>query len=338
MKVLVTGGAGYIGSHTIVELLRMGHSPIVLDNFINSSPIALERVTTISGRRFEHVCVNLIEEKRVRQTFEKFNPDVVIHFAGLKAVGESEINPLSYYEQNICSAIQLLKTMDAVGCKKIVFSSSATVYGTPRYLPFDETHPVAPINPYGNTKYFIERMLADWVATDLEKSAVLLRYFNPIGAHHSGMIGDDPRGIPNNLVPFVSQVAVGRRKKLIIFGDDYDTRDGTCVRDYVDVNDLAAGHTAALDYVANHSGIEAFNLGTGNGHTVLEVVNAFSNASGREIPFEIASRRKGDVASSFASTEKARSILRWEAQRSLPDICADIWRWQSGNPNGYCNR
>jgi len=334
MRVLVTGGAGYIGSHTMLEMLAADHTPMVVDNFANSSPVALERVARLSNRTFDHAVASLTDGPAIRQMIEDFRPDAVIHFAGLKAVGESEKKPLSYYEENVFSTIQLLKAMDAVGCRQIVFSSSATVYGEPHYLPFDEAHPLSPINPYGRTKYFIEEILRDWAATDPEKSVMLLRYFNPVGAHISGQIGEDPRGIPNNLVPFIAQVAMGRRERLMVFGDDYDTPDGTGIRDYIHVSDLAAGHVAALDYASRHHGIEAVNLGTGRGHSVKEVITAFAKASGREIPYEIAPRRKGDIATSFASTGKAKSLLGWEAKLSLDAMCSDTWRWQSQNPEG----
>ena len=335
MRVLVTGGAGYIGSHTMLELLAAEHTPLVVDNFANSSPVALERVARLSNRAVEHRAASITDGPAIRQIIKDFRPDAVIHFAGLKAVGESELKPLSYYEENVFGTIQLLKAIDAVGCKQIVFSSSATVYGEPHYLPFDEAHPLAPINPYGRTKYFIEEILRDWAATDPQKSVMLLRYFNPVGAHISGDIGEDPRGIPNNLVPFIAQVAVGRRDRLMVFGDDYDTPDGTGIRDYIHVSDLAAGHVAALDYASRHHGIEAVNLGTGRGHSVKEVITAFAKASGRDIPYEIAPRRKGDISTSYTSTEKAKLLLGWEAKLSLDAMCADTWHWQSQNPEGY---
>jgi len=335
MRVLVTGGAGYIGSHTMLEMLAVGHTPMVVDNFANSSPVALERVARLSNRGFDHIDTSLTDGAAIRRIIEDFRPDAVIHFAGLKAVGESEQKPLSYYEENVFGTIQLLKAMDAAGCKQIVFSSSATVYGEPHYLPFDEAHPLGPINPYGRTKYFIEEILRDWVATDPEKSVMLLRYFNPVGAHISGQIGEDPRGIPNNLVPFIAQVAVGQREKLMVFGDDYETPDGTGIRDYIHVSDLAAGHVAALDCASRHHGVEVVNLGTGRGHSVMEVIAAFAKASGRDIPYEIAPRRKGDIATSYAKTDKAKLLLNWQAKFTLDAMCSDTWRWQSQNPEGY---
>ena len=335
MRVLVTGGAGYIGTHTMLEILAADYTPLVVDNFANSSPVALERVARLSNRKFEHAEASLTDAPAMRQITEDFKPEAVIHFAGLKAVGESEQNPLAYYEENVSGTIQLLKAMDAVGCKKIVFSSSATVYGEPQYLPYDEVHPLSPVNPYGRTKLFIEEILRDWAATDPQKSVMLLRYFNPVGAHASGGIGEDPSGTPNNLVPFIAQVAVGRRDRLKVFGDDYDTPDGTGIRDYIHVSDLAAGHVAALNYTLRHGGVEVVNLGTGRGQSVRVVIAAFAKASGRDIPHEIAPRRRGDIASFYASTEKAKFLLGWEARLSLDDMCRDVWRWQSQNPNGY---
>ena len=335
MRVLVTGGAGYIGSHTMLEILAADHTPLVVDNFSNASPVALERVARLSNRPFDHRVGSLTDGAAIRQIVEEFQPQAVIHFAGLKAVGESEQKPLSYYEENVFGTIQLLKAMDAAGCKQIVFSSSATVYGEPQYLPFDEAHPLSPVNPYGRTKFFIEEILRDWAATDPAKSVMLLRYFNPVGAHPSGQIGEDPRDIPNNLVPFIAQVAVGRRDRLMVFGNDYDTPDGTGIRDYIHVSDLASGHVAALDYASRHAGVEAINLGTGRGHSVMEVLATFGRAAGRDIPHEVAPRRRGDIAEFYANTDKAKSLLNWRATRSLDDMCESVWRWQSQNPKGY---
>jgi len=335
MRVLVTGGAGYIGSHTMLEILAADHTPLVVDNFSNASPVALERVTRLSNRPFDHRVASLTDGAIIRQSVEEFQPQAVIHFAGLKAVGESEQKPLSYYEENVFGTIQLLKAMDAAGCKQIVFSSSATVYGEPQHLPFDEAHPLSPVNPYGRSKFFIEEILRDWAATDPAKSVMLLRYFNPVGAHPSGQIGEDPLGIPNNLVPFIAQVAVGRRDRLMVFGNDYDTPDGTGIRDYIHVSDLAAGHVAALDYASRHAGVEAVNLGTGRRQSVMEVIAAFGRAAGRDISYEIAPCRRGDIAISYASTDKAKSLLNWRATRSLDDMCESVWRWQSQNPEGY---
>lgn len=335
MRILVTGGAGYIGSHTLLDLLAADHEVCVVDNFANASPAAMARVARLSNRQFETIEASITDSRTLDQICVDFKPEAVIHFAGLKAVGESEAVPLSYYEENVFGSIALLKAMDKCGCRNIVFSSSATVYGLPHYLPYDEAHPLAPVNPYGRTKYFIEGIIRDWAATDLNKSAMLLRYFNPVGAHQSGDIGEDPQGIPNNLVPFIAQVAVGRREKLLVFGDDYNTPDGTGVRDYIHVTDLAAGHVAALNYVAAHQGVEAVNLGTGQGHSVLEMVAAFAAASGQPIPYEVMPRRKGDVDSSYADTSKAKTLLGWTASRTIAEMCADVWRWQSQNPQGY---
>lgn len=335
MRVLVTGGAGYIGSHTMIELLEANHTPLVVDDFSNSFPLALERVASLSNRKFENVEASVTNASAMLQVMERFKPEAVIHFAGLKSVDESETIPLSYYETNIFGTIQILKAMDAVGCKKIIFSSSATVYGEMQYLPFDEAHPLAPINPYGRTKYFTEEILRDWAANSLNKSVMLLRYFNPVGAHHSGLIGEDPQDAPNNLMTYIAQVAVGRRKKLMIFGDGYDTPDGTGVRDYIHVRDLAKGHVASLNYISHQTGVETVNLGTGKGYSVMEVLSAFSKASGKEIPYDITCRRSGDIATSFADTRKANSILDWEAKLSLDDICESVWRWQQQNPTGY---
>lgn len=335
MRIAITGGAGYIGSHTLLEVLAADHEAIIIDNYANSSPVSLSRAKTLSNREFAHYEASINHLADLEAIFDKHRPEAIIHFAGLKAVGESEEKPLSYYDENVSGTISLLKAMDKFGCKKIVFSSSATVYGLPDYLPFDEEHPLRPINPYGRTKFFNEEIIRDWASIDDEKSAVLLRYFNPVGAHSSGMIGEDPNGIPNNLVPFIAQVAVGRRDKLNIFGDDYNTHDGTGVRDYIHVSDLASGHVAALNYAASHKGVEAINLGTGKGNSVLDVVKAFEKASGQKITYEVQPRRKGDLDQSYADTKKAENLLRWRAVKSLEDMCQDVWRWQSQNPNGY---
>lgn len=335
MRVLVTGGAGYIGSHTLIELLAADHAPLVVDNFANSSPVALERVAQLTNRVFDHVEASITDTAAIRQVCDEFQPEAVIHFAGLKAVGESGQSPLTYYSTNVGGTIELLKAMDGCGCRRMIFSSSATVYGVADYLPFDEKHPLNPVNPYGRTKFFIEEIIRDWAATDPEKSAMLLRYFNPVGAHQSGRIGEDPNGIPDNLMPYIAQVAVGKRDQLTVFGDDYDTPDGTGVRDYIHVNDLASGHLAALDYAARHAGVEAVNLGTGKGHSVLEVIAAFEQAAGRPIPYTVGPRRPGDIASSHATAARAASLLGWQAGISLERMCEDTWRWQSRNPEGY---
>lgn len=335
MRILITGGAGYIGSHTLLDLLGERHEACVLDNFANSSPIALDRVAQLTNCRFERVTADIRDDRALARAFADFKPQAVIHFGGLKAVGESARFPLKYYEHNVQGTISLLKAMENGDCRRIVFSSSATVYGEPGYLPYDEQHPCAPTNPYGRTKYFVEEILKDWVRTDGRNSAVLLRYFNPVGAHSSGRIGEDPNDIPNNLMPFVSQVAVGRRPKLLVFGNDYDTPDGTGLRDYIHVGDLARAHVAAVEYAADNAGVEAFNIGTGKGATVLEVVKAFEAASGRPVPYEFAPRRAGDIAASIADPAKARRLLHWQAKFTLKDMCESSWAWQSKNPNGY---
>ena len=335
MRIVITGGAGYIGSHTLLDVLAADHDAIIIDNYANSSPAALARAKTLSNSDFDHYNASINNQADLEAIFDKHRPEAVIHFAGLKAVGESEEIPLTYYEENVTGTVRLLKAMDKFDCKTIVFSSSATVYGLPDFLPFDESHPLRPINPYGRTKYFNEEIIRDWAGTDPEKSAILLRYFNPVGAHSSGMLGEDPNGIPNNLVPFIAQVAVGRRSHLNIFGDDYDTPDGTGIRDYIHVSDLAAGHLAALNYAKDHKGVEPINLGTGKGHSVLEMVKAFEKASGTPINYRIMPRRKGDLDSSYADTDKAEQLLGWRATKSIDDMCQDVWRWQSQNPNGY---
>jgi UDP-glucose 4-epimerase len=335
MKVFLTGGAGYIGSHTLTQLLGDGHDVCVYDNFANSRPAALARVRTLSNRDFEVVEGDIRQGDRLADVLKAFQPDAVIHFAGLKAVGESAAFPLEYYENNVQGSITLLRAMDAAGCRRIVFSSSATVYGEPRQGRLDESHPLAPTNPYGRTKRFIEEIIGDWAGATVGASAVLLRYFNPAGAHESARIGEDPRGTPNNLAPFVSQVAAGRRESLKIFGGDYPTRDGTGERDFVHVTDLARAHVAALDYVAAHRGCEAINVGTGAGVTVLEMVRAFERVSGRTIPYEIVDRRAGDVPTSVADAGRARALLGWTARLGLDDICRSAWGWQSLNPDGY---
>ncbi len=305
MRVCLTGGAGFIGSHILVGLLNDGHEVLVIDNFVNSSPKSLDQVRTIAASSFEVLEQDICHHDALSAAFSTFRPDIVIHCAGLKAVGESQEQPLRYYRTNVEGSISLLEAMDQAGCQRIIFSSSATVYGTPRYLPYDEAHPVAPVNVYGRTKAMIEDIITDWAATDPRRSAALLRYFNPVGAHESGEIGEDPKGIPNNLVPYIADVATGTRPELAIFGDDYDTRDGTGVRDYIHITDLADGHIAAMAYLANHQGVEVFNLGTGEGSSVLEVVAAFRWASNRPVPYAIKPRRDGDIAEFFANPAKA---------------------------------
>ena len=337
MRIAITGGAGYIGSHTLLDVLGDGHEALVIDNFSNASPEALARVQKLSNRTFDIAHETVTNTAQISALFDDFRPDAVIHFAGLKAVGESEEIPLTYYQENIQGTISLLHAMDKCGCNNIIFSSSATVYGLPDYLPFDEAHNTKPINTYGRTKYFSEEIIHDWSKTNAQKSAVILRYFNPVGAHKSGIMGEDPAGIPNNLVPFIAQVAIGRRPALAVFGTDYDTPDGTGVRDYIHISDLAAGHVAALSYVARHTGFEAINLGTGRGYSVLEMVAAFEKASGKKIPLDYQPRRKGDLPCFYADAEKARQLLGWQACFSIDEMCQDSWRWQSQNPTGYDN-
>ncbi len=334
MRVLVTGGAGYIGSHTVVALLEAGHDVLIVDDLSNSSPEAVRRVGELAGREPGFVEANVRDAEALDAAFAAFCPDAVIHFAGWKAVGESTQVPLTYYRENLGSTLTLLETMAAHGCHQLVFSSSATVYGSSE-PPFAEDAPTGATNPYGWTKWMIEQILADVSAADPTLSVAVLRYFNPIGAHSSGRIGEDPQGIPNNLLPFVAQVAAGRRERLSVFGDDYDTPDGTGVRDYIHVVDLAAGHLAALDATAGRPGYRIWNLGTGQGTSVLEVVRAFERASGVTIPFTIVPRRPGDVARSFADPAKAQAELGWSATRGIDEMCADTYRWQAGNPDGY---
>ena len=327
MKVLVTGGAGYIGSHTCVELLNAGHEVIIVDNFVNSKPDALDCIRKITGKDFVFVEADLRDRAAMERIFDENAIDAVIHFAGLKAVGESVAKPLEYYDNNLNGFIVLAEVMRDHGVKRIVFSSSATVYGMNNPVPFREEYPTSATNPYGYTKVMIEQMLRDMAVSDSEWKICMLRYFNPIGAHESGLIGEDPNGIPNNLLPYVAQVAAGLRPQLTVFGNDYDTPDGTGVRDYIHVVDLALGHLAALDYVKDHCGAEAVNLGTGTGTSVLEIVTAFEGASGRSVPYRIAERRPGDIASCYASTEKAAAVLGWKATRNIDDMCRDGWNF-----------
>ena len=327
MKVLVTGGAGYIGSHTCVELLKAGHEIVIVDNFINSKPDVLDKLRTITGRDFSFVEADLRDRTAMDQAFDVHQIDAVIHFAGLKAVGESVSKPLEYYDNNLQGFIVLAEAMRDHGVKKFVFSSSATVYGMNNPVPFQEDYPTSATNPYGYTKVMIEQMLRDIAVADPEWHICLLRYFNPIGAHESGLIGEDPNGIPNNLLPYVAQVAAGKLPCLTVFGNDYDTPDGTGVRDYIHVVDLALGHLAALNYVEDHAGAVAVNLGTGQGTSVLEIVHAFERASGRPVPYRIAKRRPGDIASCYADTSKAAKLLNWHATRNIDDMCRDTWNF-----------
>ena len=327
MKVLVTGGAGYIGGHTCVELLNAGHEVVVIDNFVNSKPEALDNIRKITGRDLAFYKADLRDREAVRRIFEEHQIDAAIHFAGLKAVGESVHKPMEYYDNNLGGFFVLAEEMAAHGVKKLVFSSSATVYGMNNPVPFREDYPTSATNPYGYTKVMIEQMLRDLAVADPDWSIVMLRYFNPIGAHESGLIGEDPNGIPNNLLPYVAQVAVGKLPCLNVFGDDYDTPDGTGVRDYIHVVDLALGHLAALKYADGHKGAEAINLGTGRGTSVLEIVHAFERASGREIPYRVTPRRPGDIATCYADTSKAAKLLGWKAERTIDDMCRDSWRF-----------
>jgi UDP-glucose 4-epimerase len=335
MRILVTGGAGYIGSHTCVLLLEAGYEVVVFDNFSNSSRESLRRVEEITGKQMDVIEGDIRVRDDLHKTFGSFKIDAVIHFAGLKAVGESVEQPLRYYENNVCGTVALCEVMAEHDCKSIVFSSSATVYGDPHTTPIKEDFPLSATNPYGRSKLFIEEILRDLYVSDEEWKIVLLRYFNPVGAHESGRIGEDPNGIPNNLMPFISQVAVGKREKLSVFGDDYDTHDGTGVRDYIHVVDLAQGHLKALEKISQIEDVLTVNLGTGQGYSVLDMVKAFKKASGREISYEIAPRRSGDIAKCYADPSYAKEILDWEAKKGVDEMCEDTWRWQSMNPDGY---
>ncbi len=334
MSILVTGGMGYIGSHTVVQLLENGENVVIVDNLCNSKPEVLSRIKAITNKEPVFYNADVRDKDALLNIFKNENIECVIHFAGLKAVGESVEKPLEYYDNNLISTLNLCEIMREYGVKKLVFSSSATVYGLATEMPLKEDMPLGAINPYGKTKYFIEEILRD-LSHDPEWSIALLRYFNPIGAHESGLIGEDPNGIPNNLMPYISQVAVGRLKELSVFGDDYDTPDGTGVRDYIHVVDLAAGHLKAVEYVKDHKGCEAFNLGTGKGTSVLELKNAFEKASGTTIPYKIAPRRAGDLGTVYASAEKAKKVLGWQAKFDIERMCEDTWRWQKNNPKGY---
>ncbi len=335
MTVLVTGGAGYIGSHTCLELLGQGYEVVVVDNFCNSSPEAVKRVKALSGKEFEFYEADVRDEKALGDVFRRHDIGCVIHFAGLKAVGESVQMPLRYYGNNLESTIKLCEAMKRAGVNQIIFSSSATVYNGENAMPLTEASRTGDCtNPYGWTKYMCEQILRDAAATE-GLSVVLLRYFNPIGAHVSGQIGEDPADIPNNLMPYIAQTAVGRREYLRVFGSDYSTPDGTGVRDYIHVSDLAKGHVAAIQYCQKHTGCEVFNLGTGKGTSVLELLRAFEKAVGKPIPYQITERRPGDLATCYAATEKAAEVLGWRAEKTIHDACADSWRWQSMNPMGY---
>lgn len=335
MKVLVTGGAGFIGSHTVLELFKNNHDVLVYDNFSNSSLKVIERMENILKKKVSFLKADLRDKPTLKRCFEEYKPESVIHFAGYKAVGDSVEKPIKYYDCNVQSTICLLDVMNEVNCNNIVFSSSATVYKETDNLPYTETHACMPASPYGRTKYFNEQIIDDWVKSNNEACAVILRYFNPVGAHSSGMIGEDPLEIPNNLMPYISQVAIGKIKYLNVFGSDYSTRDGTGERDYIHVIDLASAHISAIDFASKNKGIEIFNIGTGNGTTVLELAKEFSIASGIEIPINFCSRRKGDVAASYADCSKANKLLNWRAKLSIKKMCTDSWHWQSLNPKGY---
>lgn len=337
MRILVTGGAGYIGSHTCVELLNKGHEVVVVDNLCNSSEESLNRVKQITGKEAAFYKADLLDQAALEEIFSKETIDAVIHFAGLKAVGESVAKPLEYYHNNITGTLILCDVMRKHGVKKIIFSSSATVYGDPAFVPITEECPKGQItNPYGQTKSMLEQILTDLHTADPEWSVILLRYFNPVGAHKSGLIGEDPAGIPNNLTPYITQVAVGKLKEVGVFGNDYDTPDGTGVRDYIHVVDLAIGHVKALDKMAqSDSDVRIYNLGTGKGFSVLQMIEAFSKACGKEIPYVIKPRRPGDIAECYADAALAKEELGWEAERGIDEMCEDSWRWQSNNPNGY---
>ncbi len=337
MKILVTGGAGYIGSHTCLVLLEAGHEVVVYDNLSNSRAEAVRRVEKLSGRPAPLVVGDIRDRALLQKTLSEQGCEAVIHFAGLKAVGESVEQPLRYYDNNVGGTISLLQAMQDCRVHRLVFSSSATVYGEPQRLPLDESHPLSATNPYGRSKLIIEDMLRDLCRADARWRVALLRYFNPVGAHESGEIGEDPQGIPNNLMPFVAQVAVGLRDELQVWGDDYDTPDGTGVRDYIHVMDLAEGHLAALEYLqrVDAAGCTAINLGTGQGYSVLDMVRAFETASGRKVPYRIADRRPGDVAACWADPSRARELLGWSARRGIGEMCRDHWNWQQRNPRGY---
>lgn len=335
MQILITGGAGYIGSHACVELLEAGYEIVVVDNFINSKPAVLKRIEEITGRRFRFYKVDIRDREGLRKVFDENKIGAVVHFAGLKAVGESVAYPLAYYHNNVAGTIVLCQVMQEYGVKKMVFSSSATVYGHPDKVPIKEDFPLKPVNPYGRTKFMIEEILKDVYEADNTWGISLLRYFNPVGAHPSGRIGEDPNGIPNNLMPYITQVAVGKREKLNVFGGDYPTPDGTGVRDYIHVVDLAKGHLLALEKVIRERGVSVYNLGTGRGYSVLEVVKAFAKVNGIKIPYVITDRRPGDIAVCYADTEKAYRELGFKAERNLEDMCRDAWNWQKRNPEGY---
>ncbi len=335
MPILITGGAGYIGSHTCVELLNNGFELIVVDNLSNSKYESLKRVQQITGKQIKFYEIDLLNLEQLDQVFSENQIEAVIHFAGLKAVGESVVKPLVYYHTNVTSTLNLCMTMQKYHVKKLVFSSSATVYGIPKQVPLTEDSPLSATNPYGRTKLMIEEILQDLYSSDSEWSIALLRYFNPIGAHKSGLIGEDPSGIPNNLMPFILQVATGKLKELKVFGADYPTADGTGERDYLHILDLAIGHLKALDKIMTNTGIDAYNLGTGKGYSVFEIITAFEKVSGKKIPYSIVERRSGDIAVSYTDPSKAKENLGWATEKNIEEMCADAWEWQSNNINGY---
>ena len=335
MHILVTGGAGYIGSHTCVQLLEAGYEVTVVDNLCNSNKESLRRVEAITGKTLKFYEKDLMDKEAVKQIFEENQFDAVIHFAGLKAVGESVAIPLRYYENNLVSTLNLCEVMAEYGVKKLVFSSSATVYGKPASVPITEDFPLSCTNPYGRTKLMIEEILRDLYVSDEEWDIAILRYFNPVGAHESGTIGEDPKDIPNNLMPYVAQTAVGKREYVHVFGNDYDTPDGTGVRDYIHVVDLADGHLCALRKIENHVGVVTYNLGTGHGYSVLDMIAAFGKACGKDVPYRIEARRPGDIDACYANPTKAREELGFVAKKTLEDMCRDTWRWQTQNPNGF---
>ena len=335
MSILITGGAGFIGSHTCVEMLNSGYDVVVVDNLDNSSSESLDRVEKITGKKVKFYKQDVRNREALRKIFTENSIEAVIHFAGLKAVGESVREPIMYYDNNLINTLVLLETMNEFGIKKIVFSSSATVYGVATEMPLVEGMPLGAINPYGRTKLFIEHILTDLYAADKDWCVALLRYFNPIGAHKSGLIGEDPKGIPNNLMPYISQVAVGKLEKLHVFGNDYKTVDGTGVRDYIHVVDLALGHVKAIEWVLKNTGCEPFNLGTGNGTSVLQLRDAFVKATGVDVPYVIDPRRPGDPDEVYANADKAKKVLGWTAKYGIEEMCEDTWRWQKNNPNGF---
>ena len=338
MSVLVTGGAGYIGSHTTIELIEAGHEVIIVDDFSNSNPVVIERIEELSGKKVKFYEIDITDKEKLETVFKENKIDSVIHFAAYKAVGESVEKPLEYYINNLTSTLVVLDLMRKYGVKKFVFSSSATVYGDPVKNPILEDFDLSVTNPYGRTKLMIEDMLRDICKADKSLDVAILRYFNPVGAHKSGRIGEEPNGIPNNLMPYITKVAIGSLKELNVFGDDYPTHDGTGVRDYIHVVDLARGHVKALDKLSENPGLVTYNLGTGNGYSVLDLVKAFSKVSNREIPYKIVERRAGDIAMCYADPSKAEKELGWKAEYGIDDMCQDSWRWQSQNPNGYSDK